>query len=175
VGHGQLFKPAHAFFSEYDRALTWTIATNHSPARHHGYLANLCVPDSLVVSASNYGNTTAWRLAAGWIETLLAYSIQNGALVFRVQVVPRASRSEVLGERNGALRVRLAAPPVNGAANDELRRLLAKTLNVKRSSVELVSGQSSRTKQIRIAGVDQEGLKRFTDLCETGGEVVTGY
>src|SRR6185295_20208673 len=110
------------------------IATNHSPTRHHGYLAILCVPASLVVSASNYGNTTAWRFAAGWIETLLAYSIQNGALVFRVQVVPRASRSEVVGEHNGALRVRLAAPPVNGAANDELRRLLAQTLKVRWSS-----------------------------------------
>ena len=96
-----------------------------------------------------------------WDRRMLQYSVQNGDLVFRVQVVPRASRSEVLGEHNGALRVRLAAAPVDGAANDELRRLLARTFNVPRSSIQLVSGQASRTKQIRIAGVDEEALKLF--------------
>ena len=93
------------------------------------------------------------------VREMLRYSVQNGDLVFRVQVVPRASRSEVVGEHNGALRVRLAAPPVDGAANDELRRLLARIFNVPRSSIQLVSGQGSRTKQIRIAGVDGEALK----------------
>ena len=92
---------------------------------------------------------------------MLQYSVQNGDLVFRVQVVPRASRSEVLGEHNGSLRVRLAALPVDGAANDELRRLLAKTFKVPRSSVQLVLGHTSRTKQIRIVGVDEEALKLF--------------
>ena len=95
------------------------------------------------------------------VREMLQYSVQNGDLVFRVQVVPRASRSEVVGEHNGALRVRLAAPPVDGAANDELRRLLARTFNVPRSSIQLVSGQGSRTKQIRIAAVDAEALKLF--------------
>ena len=90
--------------------------------------------------------------------------------MFRVQVVPRASRTEIVGEHNGALRVRLAAPPVDGAANDELRRLLARTFNVPRSSIQLVSGQGSRTKQIRIAGVDGEALKGLVDSSE--GSVV---
>ena len=81
--------------------------------------------------------------------------------MFRVQVVPRASRSEVVGEHNGALRVRLAAPPVDGAANDELRRLLARIFNVPRSSIQLVSGHGSRTKQIRIADVGAEAVKLF--------------
>jgi len=101
---------------------------------------------------------------------MLQYSVQNGDLVFRVQVVPRASRTEIVGEHNGALRVRLAAPPVDGAANDELRRLLARTFNVPRSSIQLVSGQGSRTKQIRIAGVDGEALKGLVDSSE--GSVV---
>ena len=92
---------------------------------------------------------------------MLQYSVQNGDLVFRVQVVPRASRSEIVGEHNGSLRVRLAAPPVDGAANDELLRLLAKTFNVPRSSVQLVSGLTSRTKQIRIADVRADALKLF--------------
>jgi len=96
---------------------------------------------------------------------MLQYSVQNGDLVFRVQVVPRASRSEVVGEHNGSLRVRLVAPPVDGAANEELRGLLAKTLNVRRSSVQLVLGQTSRTKQIRIVGVNEEVLKIFHFLA----------
>ena len=95
------------------------------------------------------------------VREMLHYSVRNGDLVFRVQVVPRASRSEVVGEHNGALRVRLAAPPVDGAANDELRCLLARIFNVPRSSIQLVSGQGSRTKQIRIADVDAEALKLF--------------
>jgi len=90
---------------------------------------------------------------------MLQYSVQNGDLLFRVQVVPRASRSEVVGEHNGALRIRLAAPPVDGAANDELKRLLARIFKVPRSSIKLVSGQGSRTKQIRIANVGAEALK----------------
>src|SRR5689334_22573940 len=104
---------------------------------------------------------------------MLEYSVQNGDLVFRVQVVPRASRSEVVGEHNGSLRVRLAAPPVNGAANDELRRLIAKTFNVRRSSVQLVLGHISRTKQIRIVGVNEEVLRMFQTLLETKLEAVS--
>ena len=73
-------------------------------------------------------------------------------MVFKVQVVPRSSRSEVVGEHNGALRVRIAAPPVYGAANEELIRILAKTFNVSRSAVKIVSGHSGKLKQIGIEG-----------------------
>ena len=54
----------------------------------------------------------------------------DGAVTFDVSVIPRASRSEVIGEHNGALKVRITAPPVNGAANAELIKVLAKHLNV---------------------------------------------
>jgi uncharacterized protein (TIGR00251 family) len=100
-------------------------------------------------------------------QVVIEYSLCNGDLLFSVQVVPRASRSEIVGEHNGSLRIRLAAPPVDGAANDELRRLLAKIFKVPRSSVQLVSGLSSRTKQIRIAGVSKEVLKMFTDVASS--------
>jgi uncharacterized protein (TIGR00251 family) len=81
---------------------------------------------------------------------LIEYSVKNGQLQIRVQVVPRASRSEVLGEHNGSLRVRIAAPPVDGAANEELIRLLAKKFGVSRSAVKILSGQHARTKQVGI-------------------------
>ena len=78
----------------------------------------------------------------------------DGKLKFRVQVVPRASRSEIVGEHDGLLRVRIAAAPVEGAANQELIKVLAKTFRVSKSNVEIVSGKSSRVKQVTVSGTD---------------------
>jgi uncharacterized protein (TIGR00251 family) len=89
------------------------------------------------------------------------YSEQDGKLTFRVQVVPRASRSEIVGEHNGALRIRIAAPPVNGSANEELVRTLARALGVRRNAIEITSGQSSRTKQVRVTGASPCGLEEL--------------
>ena len=77
----------------------------------------------------------------------------GGAVVLSIRVIPRAAKSEVAGTRENALLIRLNAPPVDGAANEELIRLLATTLGVPRRSVEIVSGQRSRTKRVRITGV----------------------
>jgi uncharacterized protein len=90
---------------------------------------------------------------------LIDYSENAGALTFKVQVVPRASRSEIVGEHNGALKVRLAAPPVDGAANEELIRTLARALGVKRGAVEITAGHSSRTKQVRVTGTSPRDLE----------------
>ena len=68
-----------------------------------------------------------------------------------MRVVPRASRSEIVGLHDGALKIRIAAPPVEGAANNELVRFLAKKLSVPRSAVTLASEANSRSKTIRIA------------------------
>ncbi|HEV7680866.1 MAG TPA: DUF167 domain-containing protein [Pyrinomonadaceae bacterium] len=83
---------------------------------------------------------------------MIEYSEASGVLIFRVRVVPRASRSEVVGEHDGALRVRIAAPPVDGAANDELVRLLARTFRVPRNAIEIAVGQTSKLKTVRVAG-----------------------
>lgn len=93
---------------------------------------------------------------------MIDYSVRDGHVVFNVKVVPRASRSEVVGEQDGALRVRIAAPPVEGAANEELIRLLARKLDVKRSSVAIVSGQGSRTKRITVTGITPKTLEVLT-------------
>ena len=90
---------------------------------------------------------------------MINYAEKAGALTFKVQVVPRASRSEIVGEHNGALKVRLAAPPVDGAANDELIRTLARALGVKRSAVEITAGHSSRTKHVRVSGASPSDLQ----------------
>jgi len=86
------------------------------------------------------------------------HSIHDGRLIFKVQVVPRSSRSEVVGEHDGTLRVRVSAPPVEGAANKELTQVLAKAFNVSRSAVSIVSGQNSRLKQVSIEGVSSSIL-----------------
>jgi uncharacterized protein (TIGR00251 family) len=80
----------------------------------------------------------------------MQYNEKDGFVTFQVRVVPRASRSEVAGEHDGALRVRVTAPPVDGAANDEVVRTLARALGVSRSLVEIKSGHTSRVKQVRV-------------------------
>jgi uncharacterized protein (TIGR00251 family) len=93
---------------------------------------------------------------------MIRFSEQNGSVVFTVRVVPRASKSEVVGEHDGALKIRLAAPPVDGAANEELIKLLAKFFEVNKSAVKVMSGATGRTKQIRIAGAgNAEKLRRI--------------
>jgi len=86
---------------------------------------------------------------------------ENDAITFSVRVIPRTSRSEIVGEQDGAMKVRLSSPPVDGAANAELIKLLAKKLGIARSAVEIVSGETSRTKRLRIAGVTAEQLRRI--------------
>lgn len=78
---------------------------------------------------------------------------RGGTIVIAVRVTPRARRDAIEGEHEGALRVRLTAPPVDDRANDALRRLLAERLNVPISAVRIVAGEKSRTKRVEIAGV----------------------
>jgi uncharacterized protein (TIGR00251 family) len=78
---------------------------------------------------------------------------KDGAVSFSVRVQPRASRNEIVGEHQNALKVRLAAPPVDDRANEALRKLLASRLKVPLTAVRIASGERSRTKRIEIFGV----------------------
>ena len=77
-------------------------------------------------------------------------------VVLDVRVIPRASRSGLAGVRDGALLLRLHAPPVEGAANAEVVDLLATLLGVPRRAVTIVTGGRSRLKRVRIEGVSAE-------------------
>ena len=90
---------------------------------------------------------------------MIRCSEQDGALLFTVRVVPRASRSCVTGEHDGALRVRVAAPPVEGAANEELVRVLARALRLPARAVEITSGHASKVKQVLARGAAREQLE----------------
>jgi uncharacterized protein (TIGR00251 family) len=71
----------------------------------------------------------------------------------RIRVQPRAARTEVAGPYGDAIRIRLAAPPVDGAANEALERFLAACLGVPRAAVALVSGHAGRSKVVEVRGV----------------------
>ena len=86
---------------------------------------------------------------------------QDRGLTFAVRIVPRASRSEIAGEHNGALRVRIAAPPVSGAANRELVRTLAKIFKLPQNAVEIVSGATSKNKTVRLRGANAATLEQL--------------
>lgn len=81
---------------------------------------------------------------------------------FLVRVIPRAKKTECAGTRDGALLIRLAAPPVEGAANDALVDFLATLLRVPRRAVHIVSGERSRLKRVVVDGVTDEQVRRFT-------------
>ena len=86
---------------------------------------------------------------------MVDFTEKDGAVTFQVRVIPRSSRSEIVGEYDGALKVKLNAPPVDGAANAELIKLLAKEFGVSKSQVEILSGNTSKLKQIKVSGADK--------------------
>jgi uncharacterized protein len=82
-----------------------------------------------------------------------------------VRVVPRARKSAIGGERNGALVVRVAAPPVEGAANDALIEFFSSALRIPRRAVTIVSGERGRRKRIAIAGVTVDAIRALLTLA----------
>ena len=86
------------------------------------------------------------------------------AITLTVRVVPRASRSQIAGYHDGALRVRVAAPPVEGAANRELIRFLSKSFRVPQNAVTIISGGNSRNKIIRITNPSAVMLEELSKL-----------
>ncbi len=77
----------------------------------------------------------------------------NGGVTFAVRVVPRSSRNQIIGVEGGALKIKLTAPPVEGAANAALIEFIAEWLGVRRSAVSIVSGDKARNKIVKVMGV----------------------
>lgn len=99
---------------------------------------------------------------------MVKITAQDNSITFAVRVQPRASQSGITGEFAGALKLRLAAPPVDGAANEELVRWLAKFFDVARAQVTLISGTTSKQKIIRVSGVQSDAArKKLTDALQT--------
>ncbi|HEX9992729.1 MAG TPA: DUF167 domain-containing protein [Acidimicrobiales bacterium] len=92
----------------------------------------------------------------------------DGAVVLAVHASPGAGRSLAVGRHGSALKVRIAAPPEGGRANDAIGRLLAEELGVPAADVTLVSGAASRHKRYRIAGADVDDLRRRLERLVDG-------
>jgi len=84
-------------------------------------------------------------------------------ITLRVRVQPKASGNEILGFREGALRLRVTAPPEDGKANAAVVHLLAKTLGVSRNQLEIVRGHSSRNKLIRVTSMNVHEIRHRLD------------
>jgi len=93
------------------------------------------------------------------VTTTLRITETDGRVRFSVRVQPRASKTELAGIHGDALKIRLSAPPVDGAANDALVEFLAETFAVPRRNVRLVSGESSRSKIVEIEGINERAVR----------------
>lgn len=89
----------------------------------------------------------------------LRVEVRGSLIRVAVHVQPRASRSEIVGQHGAALKVRLQAPPVDGAANDALVRVLADALGLSQRSVRVVAGATSRAKTVEIDGTTEDAVR----------------
>lgn len=85
----------------------------------------------------------------------------------RVRLTPRSARNEITGWRDGLLRVRVTAPPVDGKANAALERLVANALGVRKTAVSVVAGVRSREKTITIEGYSKDEVHDLLGRTET--------
>jgi uncharacterized protein (TIGR00251 family) len=86
-------------------------------------------------------------------------------VILAVRVIPRSPKSKIDGRRGDALLVRLAAPPVDGAANEALVELLARELQRPKRDVTILSGHTSRDKRVEIGGLsEEEGAARLSAI-----------
>ena len=91
----------------------------------------------------------------------LTVRTRDNSVRFAVRVQPRASRSEIAGVHGDALKIRLSAPPVDGAANDALVELMAGSLGVTKRAVRIVSGEQSHSKVVEVEGVTAAAVLRL--------------
>ncbi len=96
-------------------------------------------------------------------ELSLIISEKTDGCSLKCWIQPRSSRNAVVGAHGDALKIALTAPPLDGKANKELLKFLAKYLKLSKSDIHLVSGESSRTKVIRISGLNKEAVSK--ELC----------
>ncbi|HLE24489.1 MAG TPA: DUF167 domain-containing protein [Thermodesulfobacteriota bacterium] len=88
-------------------------------------------------------------------------SKEESEVTIEVQVQPKSSRDEIVGLQNGRFKVKVAAPPEDGKANERLREIIARALGVSKSGVKIVRGETSRIKILKIKGVNQYILDSF--------------
>ena len=89
------------------------------------------------------------------------YTVTKDGILLNLHIQPRASKNEVCGLQDNALKIRLTSPPVDGAANKLCREFLADLFAVPKSAVEIVFGETSRHKRVRICSADPDRLQQI--------------
>jgi len=100
-------------------------------------------------------------------DSLKCLSQRGEGVLLQLSVVPNAKRTQVDGLHDGALRIRLAAPPIDGRANEALVAWLAKSLGVARRDVEVLRGEASRRKQVAIAVSPDVAARWLAEVLKT--------
>jgi hypothetical protein len=94
----------------------------------------------------------------------------DGSITIAVHAQPGAGRSQITGRHGDAVKIRVAAPPEAGRANDALVKLLAEGLGVAPSEVSLLSGESSRSKRFRVGGIDPDDVPKAVERLLSPGD-----
>ena len=81
----------------------------------------------------------------------------------KLKLIPRSSRNEILGKKGDFFRVKVTSPPIEGRANQALIELLSKSFNVPKRDIDIISGERSRIKQIRVHGLSFEDITSLLD------------
>lgn len=87
---------------------------------------------------------------------------KDGSITFSVRITARAQQSLIVGEHAGSLKISIASPPVDGAANAELIKLLARKFNVSKSDVEIIGGKTCKNKRIKITNLSESRFREVT-------------
>ncbi len=84
------------------------------------------------------------------------FKIRGNNIIIKVKIVPGSSKNKIIGAYNGALKISITAPPVEGKANKKCIAYLAKYFDVAKSKIEIISGKNSKNKLIKIYDISQE-------------------
>jgi uncharacterized protein (TIGR00251 family) len=82
-------------------------------------------------------------------------------MLISIKVIPKSSHNKIVGWENGELKIKIAAPPEKGSANEELIAYLAESLHLSKSSITLLKGETSRHKRLNIEGLTSEQLEEL--------------
>jgi uncharacterized protein (TIGR00251 family) len=124
--------------------------------------SHVALQECYELSRDEKTTSSAQLFACARCFAIVRQAIREDTMTARLEVYvqPRASKTQVAGVHDGRIKIRLAAPPVDGAANAELVSFVASRLGIAKSKVRVVAGEASRRKVVEVEGVDEATLRR---------------
>ncbi len=86
---------------------------------------------------------------------------KESGIILYVHIVPNAKKSEIIGEYSGRLKIKISSPPVDGAANKEIKKFFSKLLNLSKSKIEIISGEKSKDKAIFFKDIEKNKFEKI--------------